>query len=72
MIQQGIAEGLRIHLKDLEIDTPLLIQFPTFGVTESIDATNMKAIEVFNGDDSVEIESEKLRTFLRCVYDICH
>ena len=71
MIQQGITEGLRIHLKDLEIDTPLLIQFPTFGVTESIDATNMKAIEVFTGDDTVEIESEKLRTFLRCVYDIC-
>ena len=71
MIQQGITEGLRIHLEDLEIDTPLIIQFPKFGVTESIDATNMKAIEVFTGDDTVEIESEKLRTFLRCVYDIC-
>ena len=69
--QMGVYEGLQLHTAEFEPLTPLLNPLPAFGATEAVSPSDLKAIETFMGDGSIESESDNLRLFLRAIYDVC-
>ena len=69
--QMGVYEGLQLHTAEFEPLTPLLNPLPAFGATEAVSPSDLKAIDTFMGDGSIETESDNLRLFLRAIYDVC-